>query len=181
VGDILTGLAGGEALLPAKGVLTAIAESITASGVATEAAAKVARMIRTSPQLAPQMKPPVTLLPTLGITLNEVDAEFAAAAAKNLPSLREVIRVLRDHNLPLDERRKTKDERRKTKDERRKTKDERRKTKDERRKVIKAFTEGSKVVSLPRDLTVYRYWIDGFSRPLGNWVGLVLHSVETLC
>jgi hypothetical protein len=64
------------------------------------------------------------------------------SAGSNIANLRPVVNLLREHNIPLANR----------------------------REVIEAFTQESRVVRLIEDRTVYRYWTEGFNGPRGRWV-----------
>jgi hypothetical protein len=64
------------------------------------------------------------------------------SAGHNIGNLRPAVNLLREHNLPLANR----------------------------REVVEAFTQNSRVLRLTEDRTVYRYWTEGFNGPRGRWV-----------
>jgi Pre-toxin TG len=62
--------------------------------------------------------------------------------ASNLSELKDAVRLLREHRVPLDGR----------------------------RRVVKAFTPGSVVYRTTEDTKVYRYYVPGDTKPRGRWV-----------
>ena len=126
-------------------VLAAAGAGALESEVATQLNAVVDLAPEASSRLMQAMPPAewqeILPLNQVGVAAAQVE-RIVDSAGRNIANLRPVVGLLREHNLPLANR----------------------------REVIEAFTQNSRVVRLTEDRTVYRYWTKGFNGPRGRWV-----------
>lgn len=129
--DVLQGMAMSPAAGAMKNSLQRMSGRLLGTPAGKTVSQSLVRQIEATPSLSPIVK-----------SAQETAQTVTQAVGKNTGELRSAVRLLREQNVPVLDR----------------------------RQVIEAFTKESRVVKLGEDRVVQRYFIEGKSLPRSNWL-----------